>query len=84
MLFFLKSYAKKSFYTVWQNYFSIKSYFTFSAKIFQFPSFGNVYYMEYTIPCMGNTVDFLPYMVETVGKKKNPAKHGEMRWTPKQ
>ena len=33
---------------------------------------------------MGNTVDFLPYMVETVGKKKKPAKHGEMRWTPKQ
>ena len=27
--------------------------------------------MEYTIPYMGNTVDFLPYMVETVEKKKN-------------
>ena len=23
-------------------------------------------------------------MVETVGKKKKKAKHGEMRWTPKQ
>ena len=31
---------------------------------------------------MGNTVDFLPYMVETVGEKT--AKHSEMRWTPKQ
>ena len=30
------------------------------------------------------TVDFLPYMVEIVGKKKKKAKHGEMRWTPKQ
>ena len=39
--------------------------------------------MEYTIPYMGNTVDFLPYLVETVGKKKNLAKHGVMRWTPK-
>ena len=46
-----------------------------SAKMFQVPSFGN----------MGNTVYLiLPYMVETVGKKKKPAKHGEMRWTPKQ
>ena len=73
MVFSLKSYAKKSF-TVWQNYYSIKSYSTFSTKTFQVPSFcafGNVYYnMEYTIPYMGNTVDFLPYMVETVGKKK--------------
>ena len=29
-----------------------------------------ILYMEYTIPYMGNTVDFLPYMVETVEKKK--------------
>ena len=43
-----------------------------------------ILYMEYTIPYMGNTVDVLLYMVETVGKKKNPAKHGEMRWTSKQ
>ena len=34
MLFPLKSYAKKSF-TVCQNYFSIKSYSTFSAKMFK-------------------------------------------------
>ena len=34
MLFSLKCYAKKCF-TVWQNYFSIKSYSTFSAKMFQ-------------------------------------------------
>ena len=34
---------------------------------------------------MVETVDFLPYMVETVGKKrKKPAKHGKMRWTSKQ
>ena len=26
--------------------------------------------MKYTIPNMGNTVDFLPYMAETVGKGK--------------
>ena len=30
------------------------------------------------------TVDILPYMEVTVGKKKKKAKHGEMRWTPKQ
>ena len=29
-----------------------------------------ILYMEYTIPCMGDTVDVLPYMVETAGKKK--------------
>ena len=35
---------------------------------------------------MGNTVDFLPYMVETVGGGGGgeAAKHGEMRWTLKQ
>ena len=35
---------------------------------------------------MGNTVNFLPYIVETVGKKnkKKTAKHGKMRWLPKQ
>ena len=68
MLFSLKSYAKKCF-TVWRNYFSIKSYSTFSAKMFQAPSFGNVYYV-YCIPYMEVTVDFLLYMVETVWKKK--------------
>ena len=47
MLFSLKSYAKKCF-TVWRNYFLIKSYSTFSAKMFQAPSFGNVYY-RYTL-----------------------------------
>ena len=45
MLFSLKSYAKKCF-TVWRNYFLIKSYSTFSAKMFQAPSFGKMY----TIP----------------------------------
>ena len=58
MLFSLKCYAKK-YFTVWENYYSIKSYSTFSAKMFQVP------YIRY----MGNTVDFLPYMVETVGEK---------------
>ena len=29
-----------------------------------------ILYMECTIPYMGNTVDFLPYMVETEGKEK--------------
>ena len=42
-----------------------------------------ILYMVYCIPYIGNTVDFLPYMVDTVGEKKT-AKHGEMRWTPKQ
>ena len=32
--------------------------------------------MVYCIPYMGNTVDFLPYMVETREEKKNPARHG--------
>ena len=44
MLFSLKSYAKKRF-TVWQNYFSIKSYSTFSAKMFKLHSF----YIWYTV-----------------------------------
>ena len=30
------------------------------------------------------TVDFLPYMEVTVGKKKKGKLHGEMRRTPKQ
>ena len=51
--------------------------------MFQVPSFGNVYYTG--IPYMGNTVDSLPYKVETVEEeRKKTAKHGEMRWTPKQ
>ena len=41
-------------------------------------------YTIYCIPYLEVTVDFLPYMVETLGKKKKKAKHGEMRWTPKQ
>ena len=70
---------QKKCFTVWQNYFSIKSYSTFSVKMFQAPSFRNVYYiMIYCIPLMEVTVDFLPYMAETVGEKN------EMRWTPKQ
>ena len=57
-----------------------QSYSTFSAKMFQAPF---ILYMVYCIPYMEVTVDFLPYMEVTVGKKKK-AKHGEMRWTPKQ
>ena len=53
MLFSLKSYPKKSL-TVWRNYFSIKSYSIFFAKMFKLPSFENVYYnMKYTIPYNG-------------------------------
>ena len=53
MLFSLKSYAKKCF-TVWRNYFLIKSYSTFSAKMFQAPSFGKMYtIMVYCIPYNG-------------------------------
>ena len=80
MLFSLKSYAKKCF-TVWRNYFSIKSCSTFSAKMFQAPF---ILYMVYCIPYMEVNVDFLPYMEVNVGKKNKKAKHGEMRWTPKQ
>ena len=76
MLFSLKSYAKKCF-TVWRNYFSIKSYSTFSAKMFQAPF---ILYMVYCIPYMEVNVDFLPYGSECREEKK----HGEMRWTPKQ
>ena len=44
-----------------------------------------IYGILYCISYMGNTVDFLPYMIEIVGgKKKKPAKHGKMGWTPKQ
>ena len=64
---------QKSF-TVWQNYFSIKSYSTFSAKMFQVPSFGNTNNMVYIL--------YTNYMVETERKKKKTTKHGEMRWTP--
>ena len=44
----------------------------FLPKCSKLHSFGNVYYknMVYCIPYMEVTVDFLPYMVETVGKKK--------------
>ena len=66
MLFSLKSYAKK-FFTVLRNYFSIKSYSTFSAKMFQAPF---ILYMVYCIPYMEVNVDFLPYMEVIVGKKK--------------
>ena len=55
----------------------------FNQKLFHF--FCQNVQMYTSIPyLMGNTVDFLPYMVETVGKKKKTAKHGKMRWTPKQ
>ena len=84
MLFSLKSYAKKCFNTVWRNYFSIKGYSTFSAKMFQAPFILYNYGILYYIPSMEVTVDFLPYMEVTVGKEKKKAKHGEMRWTPKQ
>ena len=44
-----------------------------------------ILYMVYCIPYMEVNVDFLPYMEVNVGKKKKKkAKHGEMRWTPKQ
>ena len=75
MLFSLKSYAKKCF-TVWRNYFLIKSYSTFSAKMFQAPSFGKIYtIMVYCIPYNGR---------DCREEEKKTTKHGEMRWTPKQ
>ena len=49
--------------------------------VFQAPF---ILYKVYCIPYMEVTVYFLPYMEVTVGKKKKKAKHGEMRWTPKQ
>ena len=60
--------------------FQSKVYSTFSAKMFQAPF---ILYMVNCIPYMEVNVDFLPYMEVNVGKKKK-AKHGEMRWTPKQ
>ena len=68
MFFSWKCYAKK-YFTVWENYYSIKSYSTFSAKMFQVPSFGCILYMINCIRYMGNTVDFLTYMIDTVRKK---------------
>ena len=55
---------KKSL-TVWRNYFSIKNYSTFSAKMFKVPPFENVYY--------NNDILWIFYliMVETMEKKKN-------------
>ena len=52
MLFPLKIYAKKCF-TVWQNYFSIKSYSTFSAKMFQAPFilYNGILYTLYGSEC---------------------------------
>ena len=70
MLFSLKSYAKK-FFTVWRNYFSIKSYSTFSAKTIIREC---ILCMVYCIPYMEVTVDFLLYMVETAGKRKENGK----------
>ena len=58
---------QKSALQVWRNYFSIKSYSTFSAKMFQAPF---ILYMVYCIPYMEVNVDFLPYMEVNVGKKK--------------
>ena len=42
------------------------------------------YYMELYTLYMEVNEDFLPYMEVNVGKKKKKAKHGKMRWTPKQ
>ena len=61
----LEKLCKKVLYSM-AKLFSNQKLFHFFCQV---PSFGNVYYyMEYTIHNMGNTVDFLPYMVETVGK----------------
>ena len=54
----------------------------FLPKCFKLHSFYII--MVYCIPYMEVTVDFLPNMEVTVGKKKKKAKHGEMRWTPNQ
>ena len=42
------------------------------------------FYIWYTVPYMEVNVDFLPYTEVNVGKKKKKARHGEMRWIPKQ
>ena len=47
-LILLEKLCKKVLYSM-AKYFSIKSYSTFSAKMFQAPSFGNVYYIWYTV-----------------------------------
>ena len=71
-IYFPYGEISKKCFTVWRNYFSIKSYSTFSAKMFQAPFI--LYNMVYCIPYMEVNVDFLPYMEVNVGKKKNMAK----------
>ena len=70
---------QKKCFTVCQNDFSIKSYSTFFAKMFQAPF---ILYMVYCIAYMEVNVDFLPYMEVNVGKKKkrqNMAKSAVIR-----
>ena len=70
MLFSLKSYAKKCF-TVWRNYFSIKSYSTFSAKMLQAPF---ILYMVYCIPYMEVNVDFFTLYESECREEKKKGK----------
>ena len=51
----------------------------FLPKCFKFHHSEMLLYMVYCIPYMGNTVDFLPYVVETVKGGGGTAKHVEMR-----
>ena len=55
---------------------------TFQSKVIPLflPKCSKLHHSEciLCIPYMEVTVDFLPYMVETVGKKKKKAKHCEM------
>ena len=75
---------QKKCFTVWENDFSIKSYSTFFAKLFQAPFYISIFilYMVYCIAYMEVNVDFLPYMEVNVGKKKkrqNMAKSAVIR-----
>ena len=72
---------QKSALQVWRNYFSIKSYSTFSTKMFQALF---ILYMVYCIPYMEVDVDFFTLYGSECREEKKKAKHGEMRWTPKQ
>ena len=79
----LEKLCKKVFYSMAKLFFNQKLFHFFCQNVTSSISFGNVY-MVYCIPYMGNTVDFLPYMVETVGGGGGAERQNKMRWTPKQ
>ena len=66
----LEKLSKKVLYSMARLFFNQKLFHFFCQNVQTSIIRKCILYMEYTIPYMGNTVDFLPYMVETVGKRK--------------